>query len=127
LYWKGDRNIYGGLAAFWRIVDPNTTLSQLEMSFKEWQTYWGDQREVQSSIAPLAWKRRPAAGQPFHDRTAADYAIDDAAEGAYPYDTSDDELVGVNASALPATAGERSSAETPSSPAPLANEALKLD
>jgi hypothetical protein len=126
LTWKGDRNIYGAFPVFWRMVDLNSAPLRPEMSFKDWRDYWGDQREVQSSIAPLVWKRRPAAGQPFHERTAADYAIDDTAEGPYLY-TNDGEMVGMNAAALPAAGDDRSSADSPSSPAPPANEALKLD
>ncbi|HVW39237.1 MAG TPA: hypothetical protein VHB99_18100, partial [Pirellulales bacterium] len=124
LSWKGDRNFYGAMPAFWRVVDPSSAPLRPEMSFKDWRDYWGDQREVQSSIAPLVWKRRPAAGQPFHERTPADYTFDDAAEGPYLYDTNDAEMVGMNASALPTAGDDRNSA---ASPAPLANEAIKLD
>ena len=118
LSWKGDRNIYGNFAAFWRMDDLNSIPLRAAMSFEDWREHWGQLREVQSSNAPLVWKRRPSAGQPFHSRTAADYVIDDSAENAYAFDTTDGEMVGVNAAALPSVAAGRDAADAASSGVP---------
>ena len=126
LNWKGDRNVYSGFTAFWKVGDPASASGRPDMLFKNWREYWGDQREVQPSDSPLVWQRPPPAGLPLHQRTAADYTIDDG-DNRSLYVTTDGNLVGFNASSLPASNGSRIFGETPSTAAPRANEAPNLD
>jgi hypothetical protein len=115
LSWKGDRNHYSGFKTFWKIGDLGAAATPRLMTFEDWRAKWGGDREVQSNLAPLAWKRLPAAGQPLNQRTPADYSIDEDSADPAIYDTTDGELVGFDSSALPAAPDGRTENGPPAS------------
>jgi hypothetical protein len=112
LSWKGDRNHYSGFKTFWKIGDVGAAATPRLMTFEDWRAKWGGDREVQSNLAPLGWKRLPAAGHPYNQRTAADYALDEGSKDPAIYDTTDGELVGFDPSVLPAASAPDGRAES---------------
>ncbi|HEX4150464.1 MAG TPA: hypothetical protein VHY20_15810, partial [Pirellulales bacterium] len=102
--WKGDRNFYDGFDGdrFWQIVDKIDSAQSERLSFLDWVSHWGQQRELLPTWGEIAWKHLPPASKPLETRTPDDYALSDrsgdnmAHEGA-----SDGRDVGVDPSLLP--------------------------
>ncbi|MEN6457333.1 MAG: serine/threonine-protein kinase [Thermoguttaceae bacterium] len=77
--WNGDRNYYQNVDVFWQVRNADSEIVPDGMTFDAWKAFWGPSRESRASQEPLRWKRDPDSDRPLHDRTPADYALEDRA------------------------------------------------
>jgi eukaryotic-like serine/threonine-protein kinase len=75
--WRGDRNYYEDIDAFWTVHSGDPDAPPDVMNFDTWKTYWGESRENQPSTERLAWKKPPDVGRPLHVYGPADYTLED--------------------------------------------------
>lgn len=78
-HWSGERNVYDGFAAFWRIQD-GSAMGPVVRSFGEWRSLWGQSGEAQSRLGPVPWQRPLPLQRPTHTHVPADYTPDPAAD-----------------------------------------------
>ncbi len=90
--WTGDRNCYDGFDVFWSIDHNDGEAPPEQMDFAAWKSRWGEQENLPRSGA-VRWRKLPAADQPLHGCTPADFALEGAA--------SDGHNIGFQADRLP--------------------------
>ncbi|HEV3418027.1 MAG TPA: hypothetical protein VG056_14470, partial [Pirellulales bacterium] len=98
--WNGDRNFYDGFGTFWRIGGPGGAETAVEMTFSDWQGFWGP-REIQPSADQVAWQKLPAADRAADLDLPADYALRGGENPAHNA-ASDGHDAGLQADQLPA-------------------------
>jgi hypothetical protein len=76
LQWHGERDFFGGFGSFWQITNNAEATDSKQMSFADWQQFWGDSRSRSATNETIAWKHLPGANRPFHTHTRNDYALD---------------------------------------------------
>jgi serine/threonine-protein kinase len=98
--WNGDRNFYDGFGTFWRIGGPGGAETTVEMTFSDWQGFWGP-REIQPSADQVVWQKLPAGDRPANQHRPTDYALRGGENPAHSA-ASDGHDAGVEADQLPA-------------------------
>jgi eukaryotic-like serine/threonine-protein kinase len=76
LQWQGERDFFAGFSAFWQIHINAEAASSKQMSYVEWQQFWGESRSHLATNDAIAWKHLPGANRPFHTHSPNDYALD---------------------------------------------------
>jgi hypothetical protein len=79
IVWDGDRNFYEGFVVFWTISPLNASQPSEQMAFGAWLSHWSVDREIAPIVNHVIWSRLPAADQPVHTHTPADYVLDHTA------------------------------------------------
>ncbi|MBI3838145.1 MAG: protein kinase [Planctomycetia bacterium] len=76
LQWNGDRDFFAGFETFWQILNNAEAAGSKQMSFADWQQFWGDSRSRLATRDSVVWKHLPGTNRPFHTHTPNDYALD---------------------------------------------------
>jgi hypothetical protein len=80
IIWNGDRNCYDGFDVFWSIDRHDGESPPERMNFAAWKSQWAEQENLPRA-GTVPWRKLPAADQPLHGCTPADFALDEAAAG----------------------------------------------
>jgi len=73
--WNGNCDFFTGFDPFWQILN-NAEAGSKQMSFSDWQQFWGESRSRLSANDTVVWKHEPETNRPFHTHTPNDYALD---------------------------------------------------
>jgi serine/threonine-protein kinase len=80
IVWTGERNYYENFDVFWRVRNLEQE-ALCEMTFADWQEYWGSEDESLPQANCLVWKKKlPGSNRPLHTHAAADYGLADSTD-----------------------------------------------